>query len=101
MTEKTTPPPGKTWLTVELDSEEVRLLSEVDIWDLDIVQEVRGEAPEDPSDKVRRLLAEAEDWFRSAANSFTNGADIVDAPSRMMAGCRVLADALKASREEL
>lgn len=93
MMEKT-PPPGKTWITVETDGTTVP-----SGWP--IVHVEKGPEPEHPSDKCNRLLGEAETWFRGAADALGPNRNIADAPSRMLLGCRHLADALKVFREEL
>lgn len=96
MTEKN-PPPGKVWLTVEIDQDDYDQTADVDLWDLEEVAVSRGE---DPSDKCNRLLNEAESKFRDAYHSYPISTPQVTG-EYLSQGARLLAEALKVFREEL
>jgi len=100
MTEKS-PPPGKVWVTVEIDQDDYDKTTDVDLWDLDEVAVERGEEPEDPSDKCNRLLEQAETRFRQAVYASRPSGNLADFPHHASAGIEFLAEALKVLREEL
>lgn len=95
------PPAGKTWLTVELDTQQVTDIACVDIWDLDQINEEVGPDPEEPADKAARLLTEAEVTFRDAASAFLDSSPMHVAPNRLALAASTLGDALAAMREAL
>lgn len=101
MTTEKTPPPGKVWLTVEIDQDDFDSVRDVDIWDLDHVKAERGEVEEDPSDKCNRLLKEAETEFREAQSGFQPHRITGSGVANMARGAELLADAVKVLREEL
>ena len=99
MTE-TTPDPGKTRITIEIDTAD---------WDsgefcldenLDDADIVHGPTLEDPSDKCNRLLREAERKFRLTQTTFPTGTPY-DVGQCLAQGADLLAQALKVFREEL
>ena len=100
MTEKT-PPPGKVWLTVEMDETDWNETACIDVWDLDLIEDRHGPEDEDPSDKSNRLLSQAEERFRSAAYEAHVGGSSYLTLNHVAAGSEFLADALKVLREEL
>lgn len=98
-----TPPPGKTWVTIEIESETDGLLSNgipTKLLGRDVVQFREGPDREDPSDKCNRLLGEAEFKFRDACYSYPTGGP-ANTGKLLSEGAELLAQALKVFREEL
>lgn len=96
-----TPPAGKAWVTVELDTKDwdTGNFEYEDAFD-NVVNEEHGPEDEDPSDKCNRLLNEAEMKFRDASYSFPQGSP--SGTGQLLAeGAVLLANALKVLREEL
>jgi hypothetical protein len=98
-----TPPPGKAWVTVELDTADWDSgnFETEDLLD-NVVHEEHGIDPEeeDPSDKCNRLLGEAEIEFRLGATTYPFG-DPATTGQHLSKGSTLLAEALKVLREEL
>jgi len=95
-----TPPPGKMWLTIEVDSDTPQARCEAYAMGHPIVNREFGPDPEDPSDKCNRLLGEAEEKFRITRTRFPHGTPY-DVGQCLADGADLLAQALKVLREEL
>lgn len=105
MTERKTPPPGKTWVTVEMDTE----LYDNPLWSTlvgsasaPVVKDVKGSKPETDRERAMRLLGESASRFERASAAFRDATlPMSEAPARLARGASSLADALKALQEVL
>lgn len=97
-----TPPPGKTWITVEVDttSWDTGNFEYEDAFD-NVIEEKDGPAPETDREKGVRRLNEARRRFEDARFDFRPGGSPHDAAQAMRDGCSLLVEALTLLGEDL
>lgn len=97
-----TPPPGKAWVTVELDTADWDSgnFETEDLLD-NVVNEEHGPSPEEAADKANRLLETAERELREAARGFQSYQPIGTGVTELADACGRMAEALAALREAL